>query len=103
MTGRFWEALKRIDRQAELTKLLIQQDSDALQLLEIAQQGGLLGANKPLVRAIGERLNARGGIEEMRRVAMLLRTGYPCGEGGEDGWHPGELEPAWDGVGVWRY
>lgn len=103
VTESFWEMLDRRRREAEACRPAVQADADTSALLTLARSGGLLGANKPQTRAIGERANARGGLTEMQRVAMLLRSGYPHGEGGEDGWHPGELECAWDKIGLWRW
>lgn len=74
---------------------------DAKELLAICQQNGILTTNRAIVHAIGERLNARGGIAEMRRILRLIHAGYPYGEGGERGWHPAEVEAAWNGIGTW--
>lgn len=32
---------------------------------------------------------------------MTIRAHFPHGDGREDGWHPGEIEAAWNGIGDW--
>jgi hypothetical protein len=50
----------------------------------------------PRLRAIGERLNALGGMDAMRAaIDDVLR-------GAERGADCAELEMAWEGIGAWR-
>jgi hypothetical protein len=60
-----------------------------------------LGADRDAVRVIGEQLYADGGIKQMRRILLLIQTAYPNGYGGKEGWHPAEIDTAWDGIGEW--
>lgn len=96
-------AIERREREAEAARPAIDRDPNARELLQIARKGGLLGNNKSRTRTVGRRVNMQGGFAYMQHVAMLLRAGYPNGEGGADGWHPGELECAWDKIGLWRW
>lgn len=69
--------------------------------LSILRAGEALNVGREQLREIGEMLNRIDGISAMRMVAMAIRYMYPGGEGGEEGWHPGELDHAWDGIGEW--
>ena len=75
---------------------------EATALVTISQNCKILTEDRPRVREIGERLNAAGGIEAMRKALMIVCRQFPHGDGREDGWHPAEIESAWDGIGGWR-
>ena len=72
-----------------------------LDCLEILRKGEALNVGRERLWEIGETINEAGGISDMQKVAATIRYMYPHGAGTEDGWHPGELDHAWDGIGEW--
>lgn len=79
----------------------IAKDSEAL--IALLRNGRALKEDRHLVRAIGERLHRAGGFTAMQAAATFVRSSFPNGEGGEDGWHPAEIDAVWSGIGDWRW
>jgi len=86
-----------------------QHADEAAELIRILRCQKALTTDRPKVRAIGERLHKRGGFKAMQSTAMEVRNQFPTGERFSDepesdnGWHPAEIDQAWDGVGEWRW
>jgi hypothetical protein len=68
----------------------------AARLIELYGSPGGVSAHLREIRAIGERLNDRGGNDRMRDVTDELRAAH----GGRD--LERAIERAWDGIGRWQ-
>lgn len=77
--------------------------TDVDKLIEILRRRTALKSERKTVREIGERINKEGGFSAMVDTCMQIRKRFPNGEGGENGWHPAEIEAAWDGIGDFRW
>jgi hypothetical protein len=75
--------------------------SEVREMLAILRRGEALTSERQKIIEIGKRLNASGGFSAMVATAQELRRQFPSGEGGEDGWHPAEIDYAWNGIGQW--
>jgi hypothetical protein len=71
------------------------------ELISILRTGHALTTGRARMAEIGNSLNELG-LNAMRQVAADIRSRFPGGEGGANGWHPAEIDYAWDGIGDWR-
>jgi hypothetical protein len=80
------EGYKKLERQAE-RELGPEDEVYARQLVSISQ-----ASDQAAARSVGERLNADGGLERMKRVCLRAGT-----LGADTRW----IEVYWSGIGQW--